>query len=61
MKPFAALPAASLAGIRFVLFDIDDTITEDGLLLSESFDALWELRAAGLVAIPVTGRPAGAT
>ncbi|HAP43794.1 MAG: haloacid dehalogenase [Spirochaetes bacterium GWD1_61_31] len=59
MKPFAALPAASLAGIRFVLFDIDDTITEDGLLLSESFDALWELRAAGLVAIPVTGRPAG--
>lgn len=59
MKPIASLPADVARGVRFVLFDIDDTITEDGLLLRESYDALWALREAGLAAIPVTGRPAG--
>jgi hypothetical protein len=42
-----------------VLFDIDDTITEDGLLLPESYDAMWRLRRAGFAVVPVTGRPAG--
>lgn len=59
MKPVASIPVESLAQIRYVLFDIDDTITEHGQLLRESYDALWDLRRIGITAIPVTGRPAG--
>lgn len=59
MKPIAELSAHEAGAIRFVLFDIDDTITEDGLLLRQSYNALWDLRQAGICAIPVTGRPAG--
>lgn len=59
MRPFNTLDAASARGIRAVLFDIDDTITESGYLLEESYSALWRLRASGLAVVPVTGRPAG--
>ncbi len=59
MIPIGDLEARDAGTIRYVLFDIDDTITKDGYLLAESFDALWRLKAAGLVAVPVTGRPAG--
>ena len=58
-KPIAELPGEVASGIRFVLFDIDDTITEGGLLPEESYSALWALRRAGIAAVPVTGRPAG--
>jgi hypothetical protein len=58
-RPIGELSRDDAAGIRFVLFDIDDTITENGLLLEESYSALWELRRAGVIAVPVTGRPAG--
>ncbi|HAE21710.1 MAG TPA: HAD family phosphatase [Spirochaetaceae bacterium] len=59
MLPIGGLKAEQARGIRFVLFDIDDTITEDGYLLAESYQALWRLRRAGLAVVPVTGRPAG--
>jgi HAD superfamily hydrolase (TIGR01484 family) len=58
-RPVAELPREDAAGIRFVLFDIDDTITEGGLLPEESYSALWALRRAGISGVPVTGRPAG--
>ena len=45
--------------IRFVLMDIDDTLTRDGKLMASSYTALWRLREAGLRVIPLTGRPAG--
>jgi 3-deoxy-D-manno-octulosonate 8-phosphate phosphatase KdsC-like HAD superfamily phosphatase len=57
--PIADLPREEAAGIRFVLFDIDDTITEAGLLPEASYSALWALKRAGVAAVPVTGRPAG--
>jgi predicted mannosyl-3-phosphoglycerate phosphatase (HAD superfamily) len=47
------------AGIRYVLMDIDDTITREGKLLASSYSALWKLKEAGLAVIPVTGRSAG--
>lgn len=53
------LEAARAGEVRFVLFDIDDTITEFGRLPEESYSALWRLNRAGLSAVPVTGRPAG--
>jgi hypothetical protein len=42
-----------------VLTDIDDTLTTGGQLLSVAYAALERLRAAGLLVVPVTGRPAG--
>jgi HAD superfamily hydrolase (TIGR01484 family) len=59
LEPFRNLPRPEAAAIRYVLFDIDDTITENGLLPEESYSALWALRRAGIATLPVTGRPAG--
>jgi len=42
-----------------VLTDIDDTLTEHGRLPAHSYAAMERLKAAGLLVIPVTGRPAG--
>ena len=57
--PFAAFPAAARAGIRFVLTDIDDTLTTDGRLTAAAYGALERFAARGYRVIPVTGRPAG--
>jgi HAD superfamily hydrolase (TIGR01484 family) len=59
MKPLAQFPAADRARIRYVLTDIDDTLTSDGMLTADAYTALERLRAAGLVVAPITGRPAG--
>lgn len=45
--------------IDFVLTDIDDTLTDEGLLGPEAYEALWRLHQGGVKVIPVTGRPAG--
>jgi len=45
--------------IRFVLTDIDDTVTTDGRLTADAYSALEQLSAAGITVIPITGRPAG--
>jgi HAD superfamily hydrolase (TIGR01484 family) len=59
MKPIAEMSAAEAQGLRYVLFDIDDTITTRGKLPAAAYDALWRLKEAGLKVIPITGRPAG--
>ena len=59
LRPFEELPPSEASGIRVVLHDIDDTITNSGKLTAEAYSALWKLRNAGLLVIPVTGRPAG--
>jgi len=59
MKPISEISAASAAGIRYVLMDIDDTLTTCGKLSAGAYAALWQLYDAGLKVIPVTGRPAG--
>ncbi len=59
MRPLADFPAEAAEGLRFLMADIDDTLTEDGRLPSGSLAALERLQASGLVVIPVTGRPAG--
>ena len=45
--------------MRAVLTDIDDTLTESGRLPAIAYQALENLHEAGLIVIPVTGRPAG--
>jgi hypothetical protein len=57
--PLEDCPIETLAGFKAVLADIDDTLTLHGRLPSEAFAALEALRAAGLIVVPVTGRPAG--
>ncbi len=59
MRPLADFPRERLAAVRGVLTDIDDTLTTDGRLHAVAFAALERLRAAGLLVVPVTGRPAG--
>ena len=59
MRPLSEFPIEARRAIRAVLTDIDDTITLHGKLPAASYAALERLRAAGLLVIPVTGRPAG--
>lgn len=59
MRPLAEFPAEERASVTTVLCDIDDTLTEHGQLPSASLAALERLQAAGLIVVPVTGRPAG--
>ena len=59
MLSITALTREKITSIRYILCDIDDTLTQDGYLLSEAFTALWRLHEAGYRIIPVTGRPAG--
>ena len=48
-----------LADVRGVLADIDDTLTTDGRLTPKAYAALGRLHHAGLIVVPITGRPAG--
>jgi hypothetical protein len=57
--PITSFPADRAASLRFFLFDIDDTLTQEGLIPAASFWALWELQRAGISLVAVTGRPAG--
>jgi HAD superfamily hydrolase (TIGR01484 family) len=59
MRPLAEFDARVVAGVRGVLFDIDDTLTTDGKLTAEAYTALERLRQHGKLLVPVTGRPAG--
>jgi hypothetical protein len=59
VKPLATLPPDVARRVRAVLTDIDDTLTEHGRLPARSYATMERLKAAGLLVIPVTGRPAG--
>jgi len=53
------MPIETRGRIRGVFTDIDDTLTTHGRLFAAAYTALERLRAAGLLVVPVTGRPAG--
>src|SRR5690606_4176429 len=59
MRPIESAEPALLAGIEGLIFDLDDTLLDHGKLGAESYRALWDLYAAGLILIAATGRPAG--
>ncbi len=58
-QPLSNFTAEARAGLRGVLFDIDDTLTTEGRLTAEAYSAVARLHAAGLLVAPITGRPAG--
>ncbi len=59
MTPLAACPRVTLAAVKGVLTDIDETVSTEGRLTADAYAALEALRAAGFSVVPVTGRPAG--
>jgi HAD superfamily hydrolase (TIGR01484 family) len=59
MRPLREFPLQARREVRFVLCDIDDTLTDGGRLTAHAYEALERLDAAGLTVVPVTGRPAG--
>ncbi len=59
MKPFRQFPLPIKKNIRFILTDIDDTLTNNGRLPADVFVAMERLKEAGRRIIPITGRPAG--
>jgi HAD superfamily hydrolase (TIGR01484 family) len=59
MQPLRTLAHERTKEVRAVLTDIDDTLTTEGQLTPEAYAALGRLTAAGLIVVPITGRPAG--
>jgi len=59
MKPLSSWPQSDRANIVGVFTDIDDTLTTDGAITPDALQALHNLKAQGLMVIPITGRPVG--
>ena len=59
MNPLSSWPQRARAKIVGVFTDIDDTLTTDGAITPDALQALQALKAAGLMVIPITGRPVG--
>jgi HAD superfamily hydrolase (TIGR01484 family) len=45
--------------IKYLLTDIDDTLTTEGQLPACAYESLWKLQDSGIQVVPITGRPAG--
>ena len=59
LQPFATMPGPTLAGLRVLAADIDDTITAGGKLPARTIELFEKLEAVGLAVALVTGRSAG--
>lgn len=59
LRPLKTMEPGTFTGIRYILTDIDDTLTLAGKLPASAYSALWRLADAGFRVVPVTGRPAG--
>jgi hydroxymethylpyrimidine pyrophosphatase-like HAD family hydrolase len=59
MNPISTFPMKAKPHIRYVLTDIDDTLTIKGRLTTVVFAAMEDLQRAGIRVVPITGRPAG--
>lgn len=59
MRPLSEFGLDARRTVRGVFVDIDDTLTTEGRLTGEAYAAMERLRQAGLLLVPITGRPAG--
>jgi HAD superfamily hydrolase (TIGR01484 family) len=59
MRPLSEFSAKARRAVRFVLCDVDDTITDRGRVPASSLQAMERLQEAAIAVVPVTGRPAG--
>ncbi len=56
---WASATPDELKQVRGVCLDIDETFSTRGKITAEAYQALWDLKNAGFVVVPITGRPAG--
>jgi hypothetical protein len=59
MRALSQADASEFAGVKFVLTDMDDTLTFRGRLAARTYAALEQLQNAGIKVIPVTAASAG--
>src|SRR5439155_8590959 len=59
VRPFSEFPRELGQRIRFVLTDVDDTLTDGPRLPAATYTAIERLSAAGITVVPVTAAPAG--
>ncbi len=59
MKNIKEISSTAAQKIKYILTDIDGTLTTGGRISGETYEMLWKLHNAGFVVIPVTGRTAG--
>lgn len=59
MQPLEQATDEALAAIEWLAFDVDDTITDHGVLASRSLATMEALRSVGVKLAAVTGRPLG--
>ncbi len=59
MQPLTQWTSLERTSLQGVFTDIDDTLTTEGVITLDALQALADLKAAGLVVIPITGRPIG--
>ncbi len=59
MEPFEEFPESEKKNVRYVLADIDDTLTVNGRLPADVFAAMQRLQQENRRVVPITGRPAG--
>jgi HAD superfamily hydrolase (TIGR01484 family) len=58
-QPLSQFPAVTRRAVRVVFTDIDDTLSTAGRLTAAAYGALEALQRAGVIVVPITGRPAG--
>jgi hypothetical protein len=58
-QPLTRFSAEARRAVRVVFTDIDDTLTSEGRLTARAYGALEALQQAGILVVPITGRPAG--
>jgi HAD superfamily hydrolase (TIGR01484 family) len=59
LRPIQEFPGDLKKLVRYVLTDIDDTVTLHGLVPAAALASMERLRNAGVAVVPITGRPAG--
>jgi HAD superfamily hydrolase (TIGR01484 family) len=59
VTPLAEFPEDAAQRIRFVLTDVDDTLTDGPRLPAATYAAIEALSAAGITVVPVTAAPSG--
>jgi len=59
MKPLSELEGSRARGLAGILFDLDDTFLDAGVLTEQAYLALGRLSRTGLRLVAVTGRPSG--
>ncbi len=59
MQPLFTAADSEFDSVRFVLIDMDETLTYQGRLAAATYTALERLQAYGIRVIPVTAAPAG--